>query len=114
VPLLTVIYGCFVAENLRICSQTRKAVTIVSSSFSSHEPSATVVKYIAFLLGELHHQVIFTKLADAEEIRLESFYIQSFLRCSKDWNIDDPFTNDSGLTSISIGDSPTFIHLNIF
>jgi hypothetical protein len=71
----TVIYGCLVVENLRICCETRKVIAIVSSSFSPQKPFATVVKYIAFLLGELHYQIIVTKLADAEEICLEPLHI---------------------------------------
>jgi predicted ATP-grasp superfamily ATP-dependent carboligase len=40
-PQFTVIYGCLVAENLRICCETKKAIAIVNSSFSppiSHLP----------------------------------------------------------------------------
>jgi hypothetical protein len=80
-PQFTIIYGCLVAENLRICSETRKTIAIANSSFSPHKPFATAVKYITFLLGELHHQIIVTKLADAEEICLEPLHIQSLLRC---------------------------------
>jgi hypothetical protein len=67
-PQLTVIYGCFIAEDLRICSETRKTIAVVSSSFTPYKPFATAVKYVTFLLGELHHQINVTKLADAEEI----------------------------------------------
>jgi hypothetical protein len=113
-PQLTIIYGCFIAEDLRLCSETRKTITVVSNSFSPHKPSTTAVKYIAFLFGELHHQVIVTKLADAEKICLEPFYVQSFLGCHETWNINDSFSNNFGLTPISIGDSSTFAHLNFF
>jgi hypothetical protein len=68
VPQLTVIYGYLVAENLRICSKARKTIAIVSSSFPPHKPFATTVKYVTFLLGELHHQIIVAELADGEEI----------------------------------------------
>jgi hypothetical protein len=88
-PQFTVIYGCLVAENLRVCSETRKTIAVVSSFFSPNKPFATAVKYITFLFGELGHQIIVTKLADAEEICLEPFHIQSFLRCSETWNVDD-------------------------
>jgi hypothetical protein len=114
VPQLTVIYGCLVAENLRIYSKTRKTIAIVSSSFSPHKPFATAVKYITFLLGKSHHQITVTELADAEEIFLEPLYIQSFLRCSDTWNVDDSFSNDFGLAPISIGHPSTFAHLNFF
>jgi hypothetical protein len=113
-PQLTVIYGCYIAEDLRICSETRKTITIVSSSFSPHKPFATTVKYVAFLFGQLHHQVIVTKLADVEKVCLESFNLQSFLGCPETWNINDSFSNNFGLTPISIGDPSTFEHLNFF
>jgi hypothetical protein len=71
-PQFTVIYGYLVAKDLRICSETKKTIAIVSSSFSPHKPITTAVKYITFLLGELHNQIIVTKLADAEEICFES------------------------------------------
>jgi hypothetical protein len=114
VPQFIVIYGCLVAENLRICSKTGKTIAIVSSSFSPHKPFATVEKYITFLLRELYHQIIVTKLADAEEICLEPLYIQRFLRCSETWNVDDSFSNDFGLAPISIGDPSTLTYLNFF
>jgi hypothetical protein len=75
VPQLTIIYGCLVAENLRISSKAKKTIAIVSSYFSPRKPFATAVKYVTFLLAELHHQIIVTELADAEEICLEPFYI---------------------------------------
>jgi hypothetical protein len=53
-------------------------------------------------------------LTDAEEICLELFYIKSFLRYSEAWNVDDSFSNDFGLASISIGDPSTFAHLDFF
>jgi hypothetical protein len=113
-PQLTVIYGCFIAEYLRIYSETRKTIAIVGSSFSPHKPFATAVKYVTFLFGELHHQIIVAELTNAEEICLEPFYIKSFLRCSEAWNVDDSFSNDFGLASISIGDPSTFAHLDFF
>jgi len=113
-PQFTVIYGCLVVENLRICSETRKTIAIVSSSFSPHKPFSIAVKYVTFLLGELHHQIIVTKLADAEEIFLEPLHIQSLLRCSETWNVDDSFSNNFGLAPISIGDPSSFAHLNFF
>jgi hypothetical protein len=113
-PQFTIIYGSLVAKNLRICCETRKAIAIVSSSFSHYKPFATAVKYVTFLLGELHHQIIVTKLADADEIFLEPLHIQVFLRCSETWNVDDSFSNNFGLAPISIGDPSSFAHLNFF
>jgi len=113
-PQFTVIYDCLIAKNLRVCSETRKTIIVVNSCFSPHKPLATAVKYITFLFGELHHQIIVTKLADAEEICFEPFHIQSFLRCSETWNVDDPFSNNLGLAPISIGDPSSFGHLNFF
>jgi hypothetical protein len=113
-PQFTNIYGCLIANNLRIRSETRKTITIVSSFISPHKPLATAVKDITFLFGESNHQIIVTKLADDKKICLEPFHVQGFLRCSKSWNVDDPFSNNLGLASISIGDSSSFAHLNFF
>jgi hypothetical protein len=111
-PQFIVIYGCLIAENLRVCSETRKTIAVVSSSFSLYKPLATAIKDITFIFGELHHQIIVTKLANAVEICLEPLHIQSFLRCSETWNVDDSFSNNLGLAPISIGDPSSFAHLN--
>jgi len=108
------IVGCLIADNLRMWGETRKAIVVVSSPFSPHKPLSITVKDITFLFGKLNHQIIVTESADAEKISLEPFHIQSFLRCSKFWNVDDPFSNNLGLASISIDDSSSFAHLNFF
>jgi hypothetical protein len=111
---ITDIYSFLIANNLRIISETSKTITIVSGSISPHKPLATAVNDVTFLFGELDHQIIVTELADTKKICLESFYVQGFLRCFKSWNVDDPFSNNLGLASISIGDSSSFAHLNFF